>query len=545
MSLESLGGLDLKRMFIAATNVLEEHKGEVDALNVFPVPDGDTGTNMSLTMQSAAREIQKANSATVHDIAQAVALGSLMGARGNSGVILSQLFRGMARSMERKKSLTPAELAWALQEGVNTAYKAVMKPVEGTILTVSREAARAAVNAARAGADAAEVMEAALYQGEQTLAQTPNMLPVLKKAGVVDAGGKGLVYILAGMVEAIRGRVTAEHRPETPRAVEFAITEEMGDIRFPYDTMFMIRGNGLSVSDIQRALTPFGDCLLVVGDDRLVKIHIHTDNPGPVLDYCVRLGELTQFEILNMREQHDELKRAAGPEPAGIEEEQEEEPGRAVGVVSVAIGEGIINIMNSLGADEIITGGQTMNPSTEDILNAVNRVKSESVIVLPNNSNVILAAEQARPLAKKDVRVVPTKSIPQGIAALLAWQPGADLETNAAAMAQAVVGVQTGEITYAVRDSSFEDHEIKEGDILGLWNGKIALIGRDAEDVLKDLVARMAGDDSEIITIFYGEGIPAERAEALREELSAAYPGHEVEVHHGGQPLYYYIFSVE
>lgn len=550
LRLESIDGAVLKRMIITATNVLEENKGTVDALNVFPVPDGDTGTNMSLTLSAASREVQKAPEHSASQVAEAAALGSLMGARGNSGVILSQLFRGFSRGLEGKGRVSPLDLAWAFQEGVTTAYKAVMKPVEGTILTVARESARAALASARQGGDILTVMEAAYQQAEQALAKTPELLPVLKKAGVVDSGGKGLVFIFSGYLEALRGTERSRKDVSPAKTVDFTISEEMADIRFPYDTEFLIRGSGLGLDRIRETLAQWGDCLLVVGTPDLVKIHIHTDNPGRVLDYCVRQGELIQIEIKNMKEQHEDLKATAQHGDSGSEASEDGEPASedveaGAAVVAIAAGEGLGEIFRSLGVSEIVHGGQTMNPSTQDLLEAIAKVKTKTVFVLPNNKNIILTAQQAAELTDKDVRVVPTKFVPQGIAAMLAWQADADVDKNLKAMTRAIESIQTGEVTYAVRTTQFGDLEIKEGDILGLWNGQIKSIGREPEEVLKELLGRMMEQGGEVVTIYSGNGVPEEKSAALVDELRKQYSDCEIELHYGGQPLYYYLFSVE
>lgn len=569
MGVEFLDGQLFKRMILSATDLLEKNKSNVDALNVFPVPDGDTGTNMSMTMASASREVQKTRGTSISEVAEACAMGSLLGARGNSGVILSQLFRGFARGVEGKKKIGPAELGWAFQEGVKTAYKAVMKPVEGTILTVARESARAAMAAARRGEGILVVMEEACAQAEASLAQTPEMLAILKKAGVVDSGGKGLTCILNGYLEALRGAEAGRKDISPAKTVEFAITEEMGDIRFPYDTEFLVRGKGLPLSEIRETLSAWGDCLLVVGTEELAKIHVHTDNPGRVLDYCVRQGELIQIEVKNMREQHEDLKATAheGVLRTGAQEEPEEirdglsaetltigqeettpdvAEGPGLAVVAVAAGDGLAEIFRSLGVSEVVQGGQTMNPSTEDLISAVHRTGARQVVILPNNKNIILAAEQARALSKdREVSVVPTRSIPQGIAAMLSWQPEIDAAKNVEAMSRAMTGVKTGEVTYAVRDTKIGELSISKGDVLGLEDGEIKVTGRDPGAVLTDLLGAMVKSGGEIVTIYYGEGIEEERAAALVDGLKPAYPDREIELHYGGQPLYYYIFSVE
>jgi DAK2 domain fusion protein YloV len=519
----------------------------VDALNVFPVPDGDTGTNMSLTMKAAVDQLAKVTSGGICAFAEAAAMGSLMGARGNSGVILSQIFRGMAKSLGGKHVAGPPDLAWALQEGVSTAYRAVMKPVEGTILTVAREAAVAALGAAKQGAGVTAVWEAALRRAEWILEKTPEMLPVLKHAGVVDAGGKGLVHIFAGGLEALRG--TAEEAVEAPpssaaKTVEFEIDEETGDIRYPYDTQLLVRGNRLDPSVIRARLESEGDSLLVVGGEDLVRIHIHTGNPGRVLEYCLEFGSLSDVSIENMLEQRDLLKgvqAGGGDTPKG---DDGYSPSRA-GIVAVSLGKGLTEIFKSLGADEVVNGGQTMNPSTEDVLNALRKVPADKVILLPNNGNIILAAKQAKKLAGKRVYVVPTKTIPQGLSALLAFKTDASMEVNLRRMAKAVRQVRTGEVTYAVRRSRINGMEVNPGDILGIWDGNIAVTGSDPDEVLSGLAEKMVSPESEILTVFYGELIDGERAERLEKRVRDKFPELDVEFRPGGQPLYYYILSVE
>lgn len=570
MALQHVDGGLLKQMVLAATRTLDANKETVNALNVFPVPDGDTGSNMSLTMSSASREVDKAAVDSVGKIAQALAQGSLMGARGNSGVILSQLFRGFARQAGDHPRLDARDLARCLEEGVDTAYKAVMKPVEGTILTVARESAAAAAAAARRGADIGAVLEAAASEAEASLARTPDLLPVLKKAGVVDSGGKGLCYILSGYLEAVRAAeggtspavaapTAAEPAVVPDRArdvspvgkVQFKIDEEISFIQFPYDTELFIRGADIPLDDVRTRLEELGDCVYVVGTPELAKVHIHTGNPGPVLSHCIQFGDLINIEIHNMREQHEDLKgradEAPPPPPTAAAEpgeaDHEEQPSA---VVAVAVGPGLEAIFKSLGVTHTIQGGQTMNPSTQDILDAVEAAPSRQVFVLPNNKNIILAAEQAAALTDKRVFVIPTRSIPQGIAAVLAWLPEADPDKTARAMERALGAVQTGEVTFAVRDTAFGELQIRAGDILGLWNGQIVATGEDPDATVHQVLSQMVADaGGEVITLYYGEGVDPERAEALAGTLRQRFPDHEVEVQFGGQPLYFYVFSLE
>lgn len=572
MNVMTIDGLLLKRMFLQAATLLNEHMEAVNALNVFPVPDGDTGSNMSMTMNSAVREMERTGGETVSEVVAAFAQGSLMGARGNSGVILSQLFRGFARHCDGIATLDSRAFALALQSGVETAYKAVMKPVEGTILTVARESAAAATAIARKQKGIVEVLRATLEAAEGSLARTPDLLPVLKKAGVVDSGGKGLVLILQGYLEAAQGKPVAEGeiRPASvpapvmappPRAerhdtspatkIAFEVDEEISNIEFPYDTELFIRrypdGPPIPSEQVQEVLATMGDSVYVVGDENLAKVHIHAKNPGPVLDYCIKYGDLIDIVIHNMREQHLDLlgRTAAGTDaPAAPPPPSVEVVGS--GVVAVGVGDGLEEVFRSLGATHVIQGGQTMNPSTQDLLDAINACPSEVVFVLPNNRNIILAAEQAATLTEKQVYVVPTRSIPQGIGAMLKWSATDEPEKIAAEMAKAPAEVETGEITFAVRDTTFGELEIASGDILGLWNGEIKVTGNSPEEVLKQVLAAMVEEKGgDVISVYWGEGTDETRAEALGEELRALHPTRDVEVLYGGQPLYFYLFSLE
>jgi len=536
-----LTGVQLKQMIIAGSNALEQEKHQVDALNVFPVPDGDTGTNMHLTIQSAAREVGILDNPTVSEVAAAASMGSLMGARGNSGVILSQLFRGFAKGLEGKPTASCVDVATALQLGVDTAYKAVMKPVEGTILTVAKEAAKAAIKAS--GGELQNLFEAALDSGEETLARTPEMLLALKQAGVVDAGGKGLLVILAGWLAALRGEAVlskiSEAKFEIPAAKSDIPTEE---ITFQYCTEFILKGNGIELEEIKQDLAGHGDCLLVVGTSEVAKVHIHTNHPGAVLEYCVKLGSLHQVQIHNMREQSEARSHAAKEHLQGT---VEAEPKKEMGLVAVAVGTGLAEVFKSLGVDEVIEGGQTMNPSAEDLVMAANRVRADKVFILPNNGNIVLTARQASSLTEKEVHVTPTKSIPQGIAAALAFEPDASFLQNSEALDASFQGIKSGEVTYAVRDSQSEGHEIKTGDILGLVDDKIVLTGEDTRKVALELVERMGGEKADLISVFFGQEVEEADAQSLAEELRGRYKRCEVEMHSGGQPLYYYILSVE
>lgn len=570
MGLQAIDANLYRRMIVTAASALREEKDAVNALNVFPVPDGDTGSNMSLTLAAAVAQIEKAGERTdLGALAKAVSLGSVMGARGNSGVILSQLFSGFARSADGASDLDAVSLARAFEEGVDTAYKAVMKPVEGTILTVAKESARSAARVARTTHDVARTLVAAHEAACTALERTPDLLPVLKKAGVVDAGGKGYCVILAGYLQALGLSVAAAAQQpapgEAPAAappaardtspsthVDFRIDEEISNIRYPYDCEFFIRGNDIPMAAVRATLeNGMGDSVLVVGGPDVVKVHIHTDNPGPVLDCCVRLGDLTDIAILNMRRQHADLVARAqqtpiAPEVPSAAATASQEPAPTVSVVAVVAGEGLEQIFRSLGATSLVRGGQTMNPSTQDLLEAIEACPSSEVVVLPNNKNIILAAEQAAHLSGKTVHVLPTRSVPQGIGAMFAYRSDAALAELEGDMRRGVEAVHSGEVTYAVRDTHFGNLEIHEGDVLGLVGSQVKLTGATPDEVLQGLLAQMvAAAGGEVITVYWGYGIDQERAAALGDALQEQYPDHTVEVRYGGQPLYYYIFSLE
>ncbi|MFD0867588.1 DAK2 domain-containing protein [Paenibacillus residui] len=571
-----LDGADFIHMMRSGAARLQSNVSTVNALNVFPVPDGDTGTNMNLTMSSGIEELQRRKSDQVGKSAEALSKGLLMGARGNSGVILSQLFRGFGKSVHDLDTVNAQQFAQALQQGVDTAYQAVVKPVEGTVLTVAREAAKHALSYARRTDDLADLMREVLNKAEETLNRTPDMLPVLKQVGVVDAGGKGLVLIYEGMLAALTGDFDYDAEPEArDKAVQPAgqslheaanaqsklATE---DIEFGYCTEFMVNlvpgkvpGYQFEESKFRRDLEKFGDSLLVVADDDLVKIHIHAEYPGEVMNYAMNYGDLTRIKIENMREQHSHLLHAdesdttyaspkAEEEERPAEEEVEAEELRPYGFVAVSVGQGISDIFESLGADEIIAGGQTMNPSTEDIVQAIRKVPAETVFILPNNSNIVMAAQQARDLVEdKQVVVIPSKTIPQGMAAMLAFQERADADSNAAAMEDALSRVRSGQVTHAVRNSSIDGMEINEGDFLGILDGRIVSSKPDLLETCKQLLDEMLSEDGEIVTLLAGEEATDDLTSAIQAYLEEAYPEVEIEIHSGGQPLYFYLFSVE
>lgn len=560
--MDVINGVTLKNMLLVAARNLEQQKDTVNALNVFPVPDGDTGTNMSLTLNAAVKELDRASDAEIGSLTKFLARGSLMGARGNSGVILSQFFRGFADGLaEVKAEATGEDLARAFVSASQTTYRAVMKPVEGTMLTVARVASEAAEEAAEEGKDAAGVIRAALLGAQQALADTPNLLPVLKEAGVVDAGGQGLLCIFEGFWA---GLTTAPEELEVLLAEQLEVSTKpveavqiQGEVLVnKYCTEFIILGEGIDTEKVRTELESQGDSVIVVGDEHVTKVHIHTAYPGQILQYCGELGNLTEIAIDNMMLQNQEfashkenhrldysanVDNVVGFPQAAVQSNEATE----VGVVAVVAGEGLAEIFRSLGVDYVVTGGQTMNPSTEDLVTAVNSVNAKSVIILPNNKNVVFAAQQVKELVEKEVGVVPTRSAPQGISAMMYFVQDDPLEDNVAAMESSLSEVKTGEITYAVRSTVAGDLQIEERDIIGLAEGKIAVVGSNPNDVACDLLDSMVDEDSTVISVYYGEDQEAEQAELLGEALNEKYPDCEVEVYAGGQPLYYYIVSVE
>lgn len=537
MSLFVMTGNDFIRSIKAGCIKLEHNRDSVDLLNVFPVPDGDTGTNMYLTLMSAVREGEKNRDQPLGKLAKSVSMGSLMGARGNSGVILSQIFRGMARVLEGKEQAGAMDIAQALKAGADTAYEAVMKPVEGTILTVSREIGRACEAEAKKNDDIMAVLLAGIEAGHTTLARTPSMLPILKEAGVVDAGGRGFLFFLEGFVEGLaqeREIKLEQYREQTP--AEVAISREDIELDFQYCTEVLIKGQDLDPLDVRDHLAPLGDSLLVVGGDDLLKVHVHSNHPGKVLETCLQWGQLSDIKINNMLEEAHEHRLLV--EEAGDNQ-------KSIGLVAVSAGDGVGEILESLGVDLLVEGGQTMNPSTEDLLNACNQVDAQTVIILPNNSNIIMAAQQVVELCGKKVVVVPTRSVMQAITALIAYDAEGDIEAVAEEMTSHIDNVIYGEVTYAVRDSAVNGLTIKEGDTIGLIQDKVVLTSPNAEEAVVGLLKEMLNEDSELITLLYGEGITEDDAQALLERLQKEYPDKEIEVHYGGQPHYSYWISAE
>nr|WP_307989514.1 DAK2 domain-containing protein [uncultured Niameybacter sp.] len=544
MKLEAIDAKLLQSMFVAGAKLLDEKKNMVNELNVFPVPDGDTGTNMSLTMLAAAKEVEKIDPTNVIEVGNAAASGSLRGARGNSGVILSQLIRGFAKALTNEP-IDTLTLANAFQAGVDTAYKAVMKPKEGTILTVAREVATKAMQLSMEVTDIEEFAKKVLEHGYEVLNQTPDMLPVLKEAGVVDAGGQGLLCILEGAAMVITGdiKINIKKPATTPKTTAFQALKNFNteDITFGYCTEFIVERNPKAKYDedaVKEYLETIGDSLVAVSDETFIKIHVHTDNPGLALQKGLEFGSLTSIKIENMREQHSSIFN---------EEEAVEDKGprKPIAFVSIVAGEGLVEIMKSLGVDEVIEGGQTMNPSTEDISEAIARAHAEEVIILPNNKNIILAAEQAAQIETEcHVHVVPSKTIPQGITAMVSYDESSAVDEVVEAMNEAISSVETAQITIAVRDTTIEGQDIKEGEYLGILEGNIVVHNKDLKETFAQLLKKM-NEEAEIITIYYGEEITEEQAQDYVQIAESSFEDADVEVHSGGQPVYYFMISAE
>ncbi len=561
MSVTSLNRLDLKNMIVAGANELNHHKEAVDAMNVFPVPDGDTGTNMSLTVLAAAKEAEKAKETDgVGEVSALAAGGALRGARGNSGVITSQLFRGFSKGLEGMEEAGVKELAAAMEKGVQTAYKAVMKPKEGTILTVARVCAEAAVQAAEETDEIDVFLKRVIAKGHEILLQTPEMLPVLKQAGVVDAGGRGFLYVLEGALKYLNGEEIAAGPVQSVSSAnlsEYAAlaSVENESITFGYCTEFFInvkKPSEETVLGLQEYLATIGDSIVCVSDDEIIKIHVHTDHPGLAIERALAIGSLSGLKIDNMREQHTNRIDFSAAAPKAVQTEKtaqkpaENQAPKKIGFVAISAGDGLAEIFRNLGVDEVIEGGQTMNPSTEDILNAVEKVNAENVMILPNNKNIILAAEQAVELCEdKKLYVIPSRSVPEGISAMFCYEEDAEAQTLCEQMKEAIASVATATVTYAVRDTSFDGKEIKEGDILGMLNDRIVTISKDVLEGTKELLASALTDESEMVSIYFGAEANSEVTDALVAYVEENYPECEVEVQYGGQPLYFYIISVE
>jgi DAK2 domain fusion protein YloV len=539
---KTINGEDLREMFAAAASWLEKSSADIDALNVFPVPDGDTGTNMLLTMRSTIDESQLATDHSASSVAKAMAKGALVGARGNSGVILSQIFSGLSQSLDGKDSVNGKELADALSKASSVAYAGLSNPVEGTILTVMREAAEAAQTAANVSDDVVSVVEATANAAKESVANTPTLLPVLKEAGVVDAGGQGLYTLLEGVLHYLKGEteqlklrrpwMVASSIPLTAKSPQMVGAEE---VPYGYCTNFVIKGEGLDPDKLRKRLEKRGQSVIVVGDASAIRVHIHTLDPGDVMSYVIPLGTLHQINIRNMDEQYRDF----------IEMQKERMPAVEVAIVAVVVGEGLANVFTSLGATFIVPGGQTMNPSTKDLLQAVEAVASEKVIILPNNKNIVLTANQVQSLTEKTIEVVPTTTIPQGVAALLAFDYEADMETNAQNMNKARTAVKSIEVTRAVRSTKLGGFDIKKHQAIGFLNGDLVAVGDSPDAVVQDVLGRVKLDEVEVITIYYGDDTTAEEAEAVGDTLDKQHPQLQVEVVQGGQPYYNYIVAVE
>ena len=544
----------LAKMFLAGAQNIEAKKEYINELNVFPVPDGDTGTNMSMTIMAAAKEVTALEGMDMASLAKAISSGSLRGARGNSGVILSQLLRGFTKSIKTESEIDVPALARAAVRAKETAYKAVMKPKEGTILTVAKGVAEKAQTLAAETDDLEEFLPKLIEEAETVLAKTPDMLPVLKEAGVVDSGGQGLLEVLRGAYDAFLGKeIDYSALAPTPQAVNATKVETEGtvDIKFGYCTEFIIlldkEFTEKDEIEFKAYLESIGDSIVCVADDDIVKIHVHTNDPGLAIQKALTYGQLSRMKIDNMREEHQErLIKDAEKLAAQQAEAKKAEPRKEVGFIAVSIGEGMNEIFRELGADYIIEGGQTMNPSTEDMLNAIDQVNAEHIFILPNNKNIILAANQAQTLTEdKDIIVVPSKTVPQGITAIINYMPDADAQTNLEAMIEGIGNVKTGQVTYAVRDTHIDDKEIHEGDIMGIGDSGILAVGQSVEETTKEMLAQLVDEDTELISLYYGQDVQEESAENFAQEIEDLYPDVDVDVHSGGQPIYYYVLSVE
>lgn len=544
----------LAKMFLAGAKNLESKKEWINDLNVFPVPDGDTGTNMTLTIMSAAKEVSAMGEPDMMSLCKAISSGSLRGARGNSGVILSQLFRGFTKSVREKSTVDIPAFADAFEKAVETAYKAVMKPKEGTILTVAKGAAVRARELAEEGCDDLSVFfDEVIKYADEVLEQTPEMLPVLKQAGVVDSGGQGLMQVLKGAYDAFLGKEIdltigeATHAAPVKTGVE---TQTDVEIKYGYCTEFIIlltrNFNIKNEMDFKEYLESIGDSIVVVADDDVVKVHVHTNDPGLAIQKALKYGALSNMKIDNMRLEHQEKLFKSGQMPAKEVEKEEEMPHKEVGFIAVSVGEGINEIFKGLGVDYIIEGGQTMNPSTEDMLNAIEKVNADTIFILPNNKNIILAANQAKMMVEdKKIIVIPTKTVPQGITSIINYVPDMSPEDNEATMTSEICNVKTGQVTYAVRDTMIDDKEIKQGDYMGIGDAGILSVGGDVTDVTFDMVCEMMEEDLELISVYFGQDVTEEAAESLRVRIEEKYPSCDIELQYGGQPIYYYIVSAE
>lgn len=545
MEFNKINGRDFYNMVVNASNRLAEKSDYVNALNVFPVPDGDTGTNMSMTFKAAVKEIENIDSDSISEVSKKLAKGALMGARGNSGVILSQILRGISKGLADFEEVSAKDFANALQEGSNSAYKAVMRPTEGTILSVIRAAAEAGMESNEHNVKG--LLEEVVVAAKVMLDKTPELLPALKKAKVVDSGGMGLYIILQGMLEALKDGIVAEVKDvkisEGSAETTGAKSTADVDIKFGYCTEFIILGDSKYATELQNEIEPLGDSMIVVGYDDVIKVHIHTNDPGLVLSKAVKIGELSKIKIDNMREEHREVLAAEMREEKARQEEKEE--AKKYGFVTIAMGEGITNIFKDLGVDYVIEGGQTMNPSTQDILDCIEKVNAENIFILPNNKNIIMAATQAQEISEKNVIVIPTTTIPQGITCVSMFNRDAEPEENEEELKELMQSVKTGSVTYAVRDTEIDGISIEEGNMLGLVEGKIKEVGEDKFDVASRVIEDMICDDSELITVFYGKDVSENEANDFIAKLEEKYEDCDIQLYKGDQPLYYFLMSVE
>nr|WP_278460470.1 DAK2 domain-containing protein [Mediterraneibacter faecis] len=553
MAVKTINTELLQKMFLAGAANLEAKKEFINELNVFPVPDGDTGTNMTLTILSAAKEVKALENPDMVAIAKAISSGSLRGARGNSGVILSQLLRGFTKEIREHKEIDTITLAKACERATATAYKAVMKPKEGTILTVAKGASQKAAELAETTEDLDTFISEVINYAQEVLEKTPEMLPVLKEAGVVDSGGQGLLEVMRGAYDAFQGKEIDYSAIEASAGTKMVKPSEQAEteIKFGYCTEFIImlekEFTAKDETEFKAYLESIGDSIVCVADDDIVKIHVHTNDPGLAIQKALTYGQLSRMKIDNMREEHQErLIKDAEKLAAQQAEAKKAEPRKEVGFIAVSIGEGMNEIFRELGTDYIIEGGQTMNPSTEDMLNAIDQVNAEHIFILPNNKNIILAANQAQALTEdKDIIVVPSKTVPQGITAIINYMPDADAQTNLEAMIEGIGNVKTGQVTYAVRDTHIDDKEIHEGDIMGIGDSGILAVGQSVEETTKEMLAQLVDEDTELISLYYGQDVQEESAENFAQEIEDLYPDVDVDVHSGGQPIYYYVLSVE
>lgn len=539
MKVKYIDNVTFKKMLLGAAMNLENNKTIVDSLNVFPVPDGDTGTNMNLTLQAAVREVNNLSESTITAIADAAANGSLMGARGNSGVILSQILRGMSKGVKGAIQIDCKIIAESFKSASDTAYKAVMRPVEGTMLTVARETAEKAIETYSQYDDTIAFLESLLIQAKDTLNRTPEMLKVLKQADVVDAGGKGLIFLFEGALAVLKGVEIKQDTIEQEvidTEIELDEFTNEDEIIFAYCTEFIIKNPTKTAEEFLGKIYDKGDSIVCVGNENVIKTHIHTNNPGQILSIAVKYGELTNVKIDNMKEQFRERLKS---------NHKKNHEKKKYGFVSIGTGDGIQKVFSDLNVDVFLSGGQTMNPSTEDILEATNQINAEHIIILPNNSNIILAATQAKEISEKDLYVVPSKTIPQGITALIAFKEEEDVGENIEAMTEALKEVKTGQVTYAVRDTVFDELEIKKDEIIALFDGKIVSHGENPEDEAINLISKMVDEESFLVTLFYGDKVDKLIAESLKSRIEEVAEDCDIEIIYGGQPLYYYIISVE